>query len=160
MSTDSEITENAFRALVRTYGLFRNEMEGHFARHGLSGAQWGVLRTLHRSEKEGVPGLTPGELSRRMFVKAPSITGVIDRLERQGFVERLPSSRDLRSKQVTLTAEGRAFLLKVLKHHPAQMEKVLAPLSMTERRQLETLLSKIETHLGADAPTPFKIKKS
>src|SRR6218665_2409114 len=147
MTTEAETTERAFRAFVRTHGLFRQEMEAYFQRKGLSGAQWGVLRTLHRAEAEKIRGLTPGDLSRRMIVKAPSITGVIDRVERQGFVERVPSLQDLRSKQVSLTPEGRKFLEGVLKHHPAQMEKVLSPLTGPQRIELQKLLGKIEAHL-------------
>lgn len=149
MTTEAETTERAFRAFVRTHGLFRQEMEAYFQRKGLSGAQWGVLRTLHRAEAEGIRGLTPGELGRRMIVKAPSVTGVIDRLERSGHVERIPSPTDLRSKLVRLTREGRALLEGVLKHHPAQMKKVLGVFSSAERAAFLKLISKLETHLDA-----------
>lgn len=160
MPTEAEITESAFRALVRTHGLFRNEMEQYFQRKGLSGAQWGVLRTLHRAEAEKIRGLTPGDLSRRMIVKGPSITGVIDRLEREGFVERVPSLQDLRSKQVSLTPEGRKFVEGILVHHPAQMEKVLAPLTGPQRIELQKLLGKIEAHLEQLAHPSSNEKKS
>lgn len=149
MTPAAETTEKAFRALVRTHGLFRQEMEAYFHTHALSGAQWGVLRTLHRAEAEGLPGLAPGELGRRMIVKAPSVTGVIDRLERQGFVERTPSPTDLRSKQVRLTRAGRSLVEGILKHHPKQMEKILGVFSATERQTFLKLISKLETHLDA-----------
>lgn len=147
MTTEAEITEKAFRAWVRTHGLFRQEMETYFHAHGLSGAQWGVLRTLHRAEAEGLHGLPLGELGRRMIVKAPSVTGVIDRLERLGYVERTPSLTDLRSKQVRLTEPGRGLVEGLLKHHPAQMAKVLGVLTVPQRAELHKLLSKIEDHL-------------
>src|SRR5688572_17243456 len=44
--------EPAFLALVRTFGLLRRVMEPYFGGFGLSGAQWGVLRTLHRETVE------------------------------------------------------------------------------------------------------------
>ena len=140
MDDSPEITEKAFRAWVRTHGMFRQLMEEYFQRQGLSGAQWGVLRTLRRAEDEGVRGLSPGELSRRMIVKAPSVTGVIDRLERQGLVERIASRKDLRSKEIHLTKEGRALLERALKKHPAQMEKILGGLTVAQRAELLKLL--------------------
>ena len=49
--------ERAFRQLIRTFGLIERVMQPYFAQFGISGAQWGVLRNLHRAEVEGLRGL-------------------------------------------------------------------------------------------------------
>src|SRR5436305_1742507 len=100
-------TDNAFRELIRTFGLAERVMQPYFARFGISGSQWGVLRNLHRAEQEGAPGLRLTELSDRLLVRPPSVTGVVDRLERAGLVTRHESTIDLRAKPVGLTAPGR-----------------------------------------------------
>src|ERR1051325_11096349 len=74
--------EQSFRQLIRTYGLLERIMQPYFARFGISGAQWGVLRNLHRAEQEGQPGLRLTDLSRRMLIQPPSVTGIADRLEK------------------------------------------------------------------------------
>ena len=58
--------EEAFRELIRTLGLLERVMQPYFARHGISGSQWGVLRTLHRAEGDGILGLRQTDLSDRL----------------------------------------------------------------------------------------------
>ena len=50
-------------------------MQPYFARFGITGSQWGILRTLHRAEREGLPSLRVTDLSDRLLVRPPSITG-------------------------------------------------------------------------------------
>src|SRR5436305_3266338 len=103
-------TENAFRELIRTFGLAERVMQPYFARFGISGSQWGVLRNLQRCEEEGLPGLRLSELSDRLLIRPASVTGLIDRLERAALVERISSTTDLRVTQVRLTDEGRSLV--------------------------------------------------
>src|ERR1700732_2583992 len=94
--------ESAFRALIHTLGLVERVMQPYFASFGISASQWGVLRTLHRAEQEGLPGLRLTDLGERLLIRPPSVTGVVDRLERAGLVERAGSPFDMRAKQVAL----------------------------------------------------------
>src|SRR5437868_3671173 len=80
--------ETAVRALVRTFGLLERVQQPYFARFGISGSQWGVLRALHRAQKENLSSLRLTDLSERLLVRPPSVTGVIDRLQRAGLVVR------------------------------------------------------------------------
>src|SRR6266446_1633521 len=106
--------EGAFRDLIRTLGLLERVMQTYFARFGISGAQWGVLRNLHRAEEEGMVGLRLTDLSERLLVRPPSVTGVVDRLEKAGLVMRDGLPTDHRSKQVGLTSLGRNTVNQVL----------------------------------------------
>src|SRR6516162_5894518 len=99
--------EGTFRELIRTLGLLERVMQAYFARFGISGSQWGVLRNLHRAEGEGLPGLRLTDLSERLLVRPPSVTGAVDRLERAGLVTRGGSATDHRAKLVRLTPKGR-----------------------------------------------------
>lgn len=145
--------EAAFRAFARASGLFHNAMEPYFAKFGLTGAQWGVLRALRRAEDAGErDGLRLAELGRKLLVRPPSVTSVIDRLEIMGMVERRADTTDLRGKRVALTAQGRAALERVLPHHPAQMQWVLGGLSAAEIRQLLKLMLKLAGHLDPVGP--------
>src|SRR5215475_10770817 len=98
--------ERALRALIRFSVLLRRYNEVFLGRFGVSGAQWGVLRSLGRAEQEGVRGLRLGELGDRMLVRPPSMTGVVDRLERTGYIRKRPSADDRRAKEVSLTPSG------------------------------------------------------
>jgi DNA-binding MarR family transcriptional regulator len=143
----SRPAESTFRELVRTFGLLERVMQSHFARFGISGAQWGVLRNLHRAEQEGSPGLRLTDLSDRLLVRPPSVTGAVDRLERAGLVERRGSPADLRAKQVGLTAKGRHLVERVLVFHGAQIDAVLSGLSPDEQTEFHRLLGRLGQHL-------------
>lgn len=139
--------ESAFRQLLRTLGLLERVMQAYFAQFGISGSQWGVLRTLHRAEQEGLPGLRLTDLGDRLLIRPPSVTGAIDRMERAGLVVRDGSPTDLRAKQVALTAKGRHLVKRVLTVHEGQIDSVLGVLGPAEQRQLQELLSRLGHHL-------------
>lgn len=141
--------EAAFRSLIRTFGLLERVMLPHFARLGVSASQWGVLRTLYRAESNGTGGLRLTDLSERLLVRPPSVTGVVARLERDGLVTRDPSPTDQRSKTVSLTAAGRQLMRRVLAAHGQQVSMVMGGLGTDGCRQLQDLLERLDGHLGS-----------
>jgi len=140
-------TETGFRALIRVNGLLDRIMQPYFGRFGLSRSQWGVLRTLHRAELEGFPGLRLMDLGGRLLVRPASVTGLIDRLQRLRYVVRFSSTSDHRSKEVRLTQSGRSLVERILQGHGAQIAAVMAGLNTTEQSQFRHLLEMLATHL-------------
>lgn len=162
-------TEAAFYALVRSTVLARRVMEPYFARHGISGAQWGVLRVLHQAESDGAAtnghatnghvadrtadgdgngnGVRMTDLSARLLVRTPSITGVVARLERLGLVRRDVSADDHRARRLRLTPAGRRLTGQLLDGHARRMESLLAPLAVDQRQDLARLLGRVADHL-------------
>jgi DNA-binding MarR family transcriptional regulator len=139
--------ERAFRALVRTFGLMERVMQPYFARFGISGSQWGVLRTLHRDQAPGSGGLRITDLSERLLIRPPSVTGVVDRLERGGLVVRGAASDDLRAKHVRLTARGRRLVEQILSVHGEQVDSLLGGLTAADQSELQRLLDRLSGHL-------------
>ena len=144
---ESARTENAFRALIRAYGLVKRVMEPYFGRYGISGSQWGVLRVLQRTEQDGLAGLRLTDLGDRLLIRPPSVTGVVDRLERQGLVARTTSTEDLRARHVSLTPTGRQLVERILRGHAERVESLLEGLRPEERAQLHRLLDQMAAHL-------------
>src|SRR5256885_2038530 len=140
--------EAAFLSLIKTLGLINRVMEPHFAQFGISASQWGVLITLHRCG-DGQPesDLRLTDLGDRLIVRPASVTGVVDRLQRMGLVERSASPVDHRAKNVTLTDSGRQLVARVLEYHPAQIHRVMDGLSDPEQADLQRLLDKLVSHL-------------
>jgi DNA-binding MarR family transcriptional regulator len=139
--------EGAFREILRVLGLLERVMQPYFAQFGISGSQWGVLRNLHRAEQEGLPGLRLTDLSDRLLIRPPSVTGVVDRLERAGLVVRDGSPFDMRAKQVALTVKGRELVERILAVHGQQIDMILGVLKPAEQTELHRLLSRLEQHL-------------
>jgi len=101
----------SIRRLVRAEYLDSQKMSKQF---GLTGPQSLVLRLLI---KEGA--LSSADLSRQMYVTPSNITGIIDRLEKKGLVERIRKQGDRRVALITLTQSGQ----KLGKTIPDPIEK-------------------------------------
>jgi MarR family 2-MHQ and catechol resistance regulon transcriptional repressor len=143
---DSEATR-AFREFLKVFGLVERTMQPYFARFGISGSQWGVLRNLHRAEKDGATGLRVSVLSERLLIRPASVTGVVDRLERAGLVAREADPTDHRAKFVRLTKAGRELVERVLAGHQRQIESVFGGLKAEEQVRLHGLLARLGRHL-------------
>jgi DNA-binding MarR family transcriptional regulator len=147
MRAADRLSDNPLREFIRVEGLLDRVMQPYFAQFGISGSQWGLLRTLHRAENEGRPGLRLTDLSDRLLIRPPSVTGVVDRLERAGLLVRESSAADNRSKLVGLTTKGRQLIERVLAVHEKQLAAVLAGLSGKEQAEFHRLLSRFGQHL-------------
>src|SRR5215212_5941169 len=90
----------AFRALLRTFGLLKRVMEPHFTSIGISGAQWAILRNLHDLEAAGERAVRLSDLGNRLLIRPPSVTGVVRRLRQIGLVEVAASRADQRAKTI------------------------------------------------------------
>lgn len=74
---------------------------------GLSSVQWSVLGALSRPKASG--GMSFSELADYLVVSRQNLDGVLKRLERDGYLERVADTQDRRAKRVLLTPAGRSF---------------------------------------------------
>src|SRR5437764_10090402 len=81
----------------------RKGMETILAEHDLTWPEWHVMSRLrlHADRRS-----SPGELADDLEISSGAMTSRIDRLERQGYVRRLPDPEDRRGIVVELTPEG------------------------------------------------------
>lgn len=140
-------SSQSFRALVRVFGQLRRVMEPYFARHGISGAQWGILRALHTSVGEKSEPVRLVDLSSKLLVRPPSITSAIGRLTKMGLVALKPSEKDQRVKLVNLTAAGRKLVGGILEDHGRHIGRIMGVLSEVEQEQLGELLDRVSKNL-------------
>ncbi len=102
---------------------------------GLSIPQCDVLTTL--SEEEGV---SQQELAKRLYVTKGNISGLLDRLESAGLVERRPAASDRRQHSIHLTEAGRAAAMKALAVQHRWVASTLGRMSEADLEALETQL--------------------
>src|SRR2546427_9968776 len=107
--------------------------------HGLTPSQYNVLRIL-RGEGKPLPIL---EIASRTIAVVPGITGLIDRLEQAGFVNRLRCERDRRVIFVALTDPGTKSLAALDGPLAALHRKLLGHLSQADLKDLIRLLEKV-----------------
>lgn len=133
------------------FGVSDRNLAGHNISHG----RFGVLLLLWRGVQPRVATLlgaeactpgprTPAELADACKVTRATMTGLIDTLERDGYVKREPDPVDRRMMSVLLTSKGERFLTELLPGHFKVINSLMSPLSETERKTLVHLLGKIQ----------------
>lgn len=107
--------------------------------HRLSEGKFVVLFLLH-----GLPeGLSPHELADRAGVTRATITGLLDGLERDGFLARHRDQEDRRKVSVRLTASGQATALDLFNEHSRWIASLFAGFDPHEREVLHRLLCRV-----------------
>lgn len=109
--------------------------------------QWGVLAVLLEED-----GLMISTISQRRGIDAPTVTGIIKRLEQIGLVERVHDHQDRRVVKVYLTTEGRdlmSFLSDVVE---AFSRAALQDISAEKQQEMCLLLQKTIANLSAIGP--------
>lgn len=82
-------------------------------------------------------------------IRQPSMTDLINRMERQGLLRKAQSSHDKRSVEVTITEEGRSILRATNRRHVDNMSQRLALLTDEEKAVLERALPIFDILFGA-----------
>lgn len=108
------------------------------AEGGITMAQYQLLAELAGGRSRSV-----GELADHVGVSAPTVTRMLDGLERAGIAERRPSTRDRRVVDVELTEDGRRIVKRKQRLMAAKRRALYASLEQGEREQAARLLHRL-----------------
>ncbi len=119
----------------------------YLSAHGVSSGRFTVLMLLLQGQACGEKAevVTPAELADMAGCTRATMTGLIDTLERDSLVKRVPDSKDRRMMTVSLTAKGTTLLTKMLPGHFKRLARLMACLSESERKTLVRLLGKVSS---------------
>jgi MarR family 2-MHQ and catechol resistance regulon transcriptional repressor len=129
--------------VLRTHGSLAPYIDRGLRELNLTGTQLNTLLALREAGPEGLP---LGEIGRRLVVTKANVTGLIDRLEREGLAERAGSA-DRRVTLARLTERGTAVLEAALPLHQQRLARLLDCLSAQEKEQLIGLLTRLRRGL-------------
>ncbi len=127
--------------IIRLASQFQQEYSATFVPLGLNDGDYGVLAPLRRA---GAPyELTPTELAKHRMMTSGGMTAALDRLERKGWLARVPNPTDRRGSLVRLTDAGLAIMDEAMTQHVATEHRLTDGLDDLEREQLQGLLRKL-----------------
>jgi DNA-binding MarR family transcriptional regulator len=153
----------AFLHLLRTGDEAFGVTERNLTGHNISQGRFCVLMLLWRSVQPRAAALlgadactpgprTPAELADAAGVTRATMTGLVDTLERDGFVTREPDPDDRRMMSVRLTAKAEKFLQDFLPGHFKVTGAIMSTLTEAERKTLVRLLVKIQQQVAVLNP--------
>ena len=130
----------ALRELVLAYQGFERYSAPHIKALGLTTTQFDVIATLGNQ-----PPMTCKELGEKTLVTKGTLTGVLERLEVKGILERKINPEDARSQIISLTPKGQDIFQKVFPEHLTHLGKAFGKLSDDEMLQLQNSLKKLRS---------------
>ncbi|TCQ81976.1 DNA-binding MarR family transcriptional regulator [Ochrobactrum sp. BH3] len=152
-SPSTDALKACFEVLSLAAAIDR-DCANRLAPHKLSEGKFVLLFLLHNAPD----GLSPHELSERAGVTRATITGLLDGLERDGFLTRHADTQDRRKLTVRLTSEGAQLAQQLFEQHTAWIASLMSDLSSGEQQLLSTLLRRIWSR--TDAGRSFKINET
>lgn len=136
-----------FGRLARAAKRIASVQEETFGKFNLNISGFDVLSALRRS---GPPyALSAGDLMASMMITSGTMTNRIDQLEKAGLVSRTSDPEDARRAIIGLTPQGFARIEEVIVEHVATQRRLLSGLSDDEIGQLDALLRKLTSSVGA-----------
>lgn len=127
--------------LTKSMDQLEELLARHFARFNLSQPRFNALMELRLAGEEGLP---LSELGQRMLVSRANITGLIDRLERDGLVTREADPRDRRIIRARITLRAMEMLEMILPVHTELICRAMSPLTADEQRTMVDMLVRLQ----------------
>ena len=128
------------KELVQAYQAFEMYSGAHIKEMGLTITQFDVVATLGNQ-----PPMTCKELGEKTLVSKGTMTGVLERLEAKGLIEKLMNTDDGRSYKIGLSKSGDRLFKKVFPEHVEYLGKSIGKLSKKEIEHAVTVLREVKT---------------
>jgi DNA-binding MarR family transcriptional regulator len=131
--------------LRRASLAMRKSIDDELHTHGLTGAQFEVLRLLWQADQAELRSL-----QQRLGITSPTLTGIVDGLVGRGLVERRLSLEDARVKHLCLTPQGQSMHEDICAAIERVHARLLTGFSPAEATLLKDWLQRIVTNAGGD----------
>ena len=136
----AEFDFSVLSALLEASDTLGKFMSAYLNDFGLTASKFNTLQAL---KGEPTRSVTQNELGTKLTVTGASITGVLDRLERDRLVARETHPTDRRANLVRLTDEGETLIENAADLHAIRMQELMAVLDEDEKNQLVALLTRL-----------------
>ncbi|MCR5664209.1 MAG: MarR family transcriptional regulator [Oscillospiraceae bacterium] len=122
---------------------FKRQLDARLQEQGLTGVQFGVLSQLRRMECEGREEINQRDLEEASHVTHPTMTEIVKRLEKQGFVRCEPSPRDGRCKSIRSTEQAASLMSGLHELDESLFRELSRALSPEELAALDAITEKL-----------------
>jgi MarR family transcriptional regulator for hemolysin len=149
MSLHFDFDESIGCWLTMTTQTYHRAVTDELGPHGITYRQSLVLGWL---ALEGE--LSQAELAAKMMVEPPTLVGILDRMERDGWISRHGCPGDRRKKIIRVTSSAEPVWDKIVECALRVRKQATAGLSERQLATLKKLLHRVQRNLKAGDPTP------
>jgi DNA-binding MarR family transcriptional regulator len=134
--TPTDLEDDSLSHWVKlAFVTMRRELDASLRDAGLTVPQWRALGVLVHK-----PGATHSDLVRQLEIEAPSVTSLVNGMQRKGWVRQERSDTDARVKRLHLTTLGRRVLATARSACAPVQSRMEKTLAAEERADLKRLL--------------------
>lgn len=139
MASEKERLEalKLFIVLSRSHKVLHEATNQFFQDNGLNPTEFAVLELLYHKGRQPLQ-----KIGNKILLASGSITYVVDKLERRGYIRRIASEEDRRVTYAEISDEGRAYMEELFPRHELQLVELLSVLDTEEKVTLTGLLKK------------------
>jgi DNA-binding MarR family transcriptional regulator len=137
------LSARVFAAFFRVLRLHRNAFLRVLAEEGSHPGQAICLRIVARRD-----GLSQRELGAMLHLTPPTVTSMLQRMERSGLIQRRPDPDDQRVARIHITPDGRAAERSARAAMVAHVRQAIDPIPQDDRRELARLLDLLGDQLA------------
>jgi MarR family transcriptional regulator, 2-MHQ and catechol-resistance regulon repressor len=135
-STDRAL--KLFIVLSRSCKVILEEAHQLIEQYGLNPTEFGVLELLYHRGRQPIQ-----KIGQKILLRSGSMTYVVDKLEKRGFLERVFCSEDKRVTYISITEVGIELIESIFPEHAKNIESLMGGLDAEEQNTAIDLLKKL-----------------
>ncbi|MFJ8234554.1 MarR family winged helix-turn-helix transcriptional regulator [Ureibacillus sp. NPDC094379] len=135
---DSKESLKLYIVLSRAHKAINEVTNQFFQQNGLNPTEFAVLELLYHKGRQPLQ-----QIGNKILLASGSITYVVDKLEKRGFLKRVSCPSDRRITYAEITDEGTNFMNELFPEHENNLHELLSVLSSEEKDTAIELLKKL-----------------
>lgn len=124
---------------------FQQKLNEELSKHGITYRQWEVLVWLSFAGES-----SQSELAQRMHIEAPTLVGVLDRMERDGWITRATDDRDRRRKVIRVSPQVEPVWARMVDCAKGVRAQAIEGVSEAELQTVRNVLNRMRQNLAGD----------
>lgn len=122
--------------------LMKRRFEDEAQAHGITLPQWRTLAVMAQNE-----GIAQSDIATAIDADPMTMSGILDRLDKRGLIERYPDPRDSRAKMARITTEGHALFEEARSVGIAMYESALEGVDASQQQVAIAALTRMRDNL-------------
>lgn len=135
---DQNVALKLFVVLSKAYKVIMDHAIKDMKKYDLSSSEFTVLELLYHKGRFPLQ-----QIGEKILVTSGSITYNIDKLEKKGYIRRVPCIEDRRVTYAMITDQGKQLFDRIFPEHTQEIHKVMQGLSIDEQKLAIELLKKL-----------------
>lgn len=138
MTTNTETALKLFIVLSRASKVISEEAHKPIEKYKLNPTEFAVLELLHHKGRQPIQ-----KIGQKILLRSGSMTYVVDKLEKNGLLERVSCEVDKRVTYMSITPRGGELMESIFPDHLKNIESIMSALSAEEQRVAIELIKKL-----------------